>query len=153
MKKVAKFLFMLIIVSITVLFNTACTPDDLFCPYYPNEKLQIVYSIDATVYTFENKATFIIPHNGNNSDSETKVSESQDELYISSTEVDSIIYDGTRMLWGDFDRFAYNNNYAYVKKGNMYHVVDVTGELDFEYTEDEFFERYPDYQNLNWYNV
>ena len=76
--------------------------------------------IDVTVYTFENKSIFKIAHNNDKSDSML-----QDELYIPPTEVDDVINNGTKILSGCFDSFAYNNNFAYLKIGNTYYVVDI----------------------------
>lgn len=143
MKKFLSFIILLSVCSV-LLFTTGCNPDDLFMPYYDNEKLQIIYAQDAIVYTFENKATFIITHDGD---------DSQNELYISPTAVDNLMANGTKILSDSFDKFAYNNNYAYVRKGDVYYVVDVANEEKAEYSSKEFVKRYSDYENLNWYNT
>ena len=104
--------------------------------------------IDVTVYTFENKPIFKIAHNNDKSDSI-----SQDELYIPLTEVDDVINNGTKILSGCFDSFAYDNNFAYLKIGNTYYVVDIANEVKNEYSDDEFSEMYPDYENSNWYDA
>lgn len=80
--------------------------------------------IDVTVYTFENKSIFKIAHNNDKSDSML-----QDELYITPTEVDDVINNGTKILSGCFDSFAYGNNFAYLKIGNTYYVVDIANEV------------------------
>lgn len=143
MKKFLSFIILLSVCSV-LLFTTGCNPDDLFMPYYDNEKLQIIYAQDAIVYTFENKATFITTHDGD---------DSQNELYISPTAVDNLMANGTKILSDSFDEFAYNNNYAYVRKGDVYYVVDVANEEKAEYSSKEFVKRYSDYENLNWYNT
>lgn len=104
--------------------------------------------IDVTVYTFENKSIFKIAHNNDKSDSML-----QDELYIPPTEVDDVINNGTKTLSGCFDSFAYNNNFAYLKIRNTYYVVDIANEVKNEYSDDEFSEMYPDYENFNWYDA
>ncbi len=93
----------------------------------------VISMIDVTVYTFENKSIFKIAHNNDKSDSI-----SQDELYIPPTEVDDVINNGTKILSGCFDSFAYNNNFAYLKIGNTYYVVDIANEVKNEYSDDEF---------------
>lgn len=98
----------------------------------------VISMIDVTVYTFENKSIFRIAHNNDKSDSI-----SQDELYISPTEVDDVINNGTKILSGCFDSFAYDNNFAYLKIGNTYYVVDIANEVKNEYSDDEFSEMYP----------
>ncbi|WP_449074336.1 hypothetical protein [Ruminococcus sp.] len=80
--------------------------------------------IDVNVYTFENKSIFKIPHNNDKSDSML-----QDELYIPTTEVDDVINNGTKILSGCFYSFAYDNNFAYLKIGNTYYVVDIANEV------------------------
>ena len=104
--------------------------------------------IDVNVYTFENKSIFKIAHNNDKSDSI-----SQDELYIPPTEVDDVINNGTKILSGCFDSFAYDNNFVYLKIGNTYYVVDIANEVKNEYSDDEFSEMYPDYENSNWYDA
>lgn len=52
-----------------------------------------------------------------------------------------------------FDSFAYDNNFAYLKSGNTYYVVDIANEVKNEYSDDEFSEMYPDYENFNWYDA
>lgn len=48
--------------------------------------------------------------------------------------------------WCDrFDVFAYDNNFAYLKTGNTYYVVDIANGVKNEYSDDEFSEMYPDY--------
>lgn len=54
---------------------------------------------------------------------------------------------------GCFDSFAYANNFAYLKIGNTYYVVDIANEVKNEYSDDEFSEMYPDYENFNWYDA
>lgn len=54
---------------------------------------------------------------------------------------------------GRFDSFAYDNNFAYLKIGNTYYVVDIANEVENEYSDDEFSEMYPDYENFNWYDA
>lgn len=98
----------------------------------------VISMIDVTVYTFENKSIFRIAHNNDKSDSI-----SQDELYISPTEVDDVINNGTKILSGCFDSFAYDNNFAYLKIGNTYYVVDIANEVKNKYSDDEFSEMYP----------
>lgn len=44
---------------------------------------------------------------------------------------------------GCFDSFAYDNNFAYLKIGNTYYVVDIANEVKNEYSDDEFSEMYP----------
>jgi hypothetical protein len=56
-------------------------------------------------------------------------------------------------LSGCFDSFAYDNNFAYLKIGNTYYVVDIANEVKNEYSDDEFSEMYPDYENFNWYDA
>lgn len=108
----------------------------------------VISMIDVTVYTFENKSIFKIAHNNDKSDSML-----QDELYIPPTEVDDVINNGTKILSGRFDSFAYANNFAYLKIGNTYYVVDIANEVKNEYSDDEFSEMYPDYENFNWYDA
>lgn len=108
----------------------------------------VISMIDVTVYTFENKSIFKIAHNNDKSDSML-----QDELYIPPTEVDDVINNGTKILSGCFDSFAYNNNFAYLKIRNTYYVVDIANEVKNEYSDDEFSEMYPDYENVNWYDA
>ena len=98
----------------------------------------VISMIDVTVYTFENKSIenksiFKIAHNNDKSDSML-----QDELYIPPTEVDDVINNGTKTLSGCFDSFAYDNNFAYLKIGNTYYVVDISNEVKNEYSDDEF---------------
>ena len=57
------------------------------------------------------------------------------------------------LLSGCFDSFAYDNNFAYLKIGNTYYVVDIANEVKNEYSDDEFSEMYPDYENSNWYDA
>lgn len=57
------------------------------------------------------------------------------------------------LLSGCFDSFAYDNNFAYLKIGNTYYVVDIANEVKNEYSDDEFSEMYPDYENVNWYDA
>lgn len=109
----------------------------------------VISMIDVTVYTFENKSIFKkIAHNNDKSDSI-----SQDELYIPPTEVDDVTNNGTKILSGCFDSFAYDNNFAYLKIRNTYYVVDIANEVKNEYSDDEFSEMYPDYENFNWYDA
>lgn len=108
----------------------------------------VISMIDVTVYTFENKSIFKIAHNNDKSDSML-----QDKLYIPLTEVDDVINNGTKILSGRFDSFAYDNNFAYLKIGNIYYVVDIANEVKNEYSDDEFSEMYPDYENFNWYDA
>lgn len=84
----------------------------------------VISMIDVTVYTFENKSIFKIAHNNDKSDSML-----QDEVYIPPTEVDDVINNGTKTLSGCFDSFAYDNNFAYLKIGNTYYVVDIANEV------------------------
>ena len=104
--------------------------------------------IDVTVYTLENKSIFKIAHNNDKSDRML-----QDELYIPPTEVDDVINNGTKILSGRFDSFAYANNFAYLKIGNTYYVVDIANEVKNEYRDDEFSEIYLDYENFNRYDA
>lgn len=108
----------------------------------------VISMIDVNIYTFENKSIFKIAHNNDKSDSIL-----QDKLYIPPTEVDDVINNGTKILIGCFDSFAYDNNFAYLKIGNTYYVVDIANEVKNEYSDDEFSEMYPDYQNSNWYDA
>ena len=57
------------------------------------------------------------------------------------------------LLSGCFDSFTYDNNFAYLKIGNTYYVVDIANEVKNEYSDDEFSEMYPDYENFNWYDA
>ncbi|WP_302685881.1 hypothetical protein [Ruminococcus sp.] len=57
------------------------------------------------------------------------------------------------LLSGCFDSFAYDNNFAYLKIRNTYYVVDIANEVKNEYSDDEFSEMYPDYENFNWYDA
>ncbi len=125
-----------------------CKSNDFFRPYYDNEKLQIIYSIDATIYTFDNKAVFKIIHNRDESNSS-----SRDELYISSTEVDNVINNGSKILSGYFNSFAYSNNLVYLKMDNTYYVIDIINEEKNAYSNDDFLQFFPDYDYLNWYNT
>lgn len=93
----------------------------------------VISMIDVTVYTFENKSIFKIAHNNDKSDSML-----QDELYIPPTEVDDVTNNGTKILSGCFDSFAYDNNFAYLKIRNTYYVVDIAKEVKNEYSDDEF---------------
>ncbi len=54
---------------------------------------------------------------------------------------------------GCFDSFSYDNNFAYLKIGNTYYAVDIANEVKNEYSDDEFSEMYPDYENFNWYDA
>ena len=72
---------------------------------------------------------------------------------IDVTVVDDVINNGTKILSGRFDSFAYANNFAYLKIGNTYYVVDIANEVKNEYSDDEFSEMYPDYENFNWYDA
>jgi uncharacterized protein (DUF433 family) len=40
-----------------------------------------------------------------------------------------------------------------LKIGNTYYVVDIANEVKNEYSDDEFSEMYPDYENFNWYDA